>query len=237
MRFRNNNKKLLVIILVVTSLINCVYPSQIHNVYAEENVTVNNCSAWHNDPMSYTYLNQDLEKVCTDEALEKICGKNTNWENCANEGKGEEIVDKIDKKVTDNVITTPTTKDQCHEGSGIVGWIICPIINGISGIGEWLWGQIESNFLKLPAGALFRDNNGVEAAWRSFRDIANLLFIVLFMIVIFSQLTGIGIDNFGIKKILSKLIVVAILINLSYLICILAVDLSNVLGTGLNDSI
>ncbi len=126
-------------------------------------------------------------------------------------------------------------KDQCHKGSGIVGWIICPIINGISGIGEWLWGQIESNFLKLPSGALFRDNNGVEVAWRSFRDIANLIFIILFMIVIFSQLTGIGIDNFGIKKILSKLIVVAILINLSYLICILAVDLSNVLGTGLND--
>ena len=52
--------------------------------------------------------------------------------------------------------------------------------------------------------------------------------------MIFSQLTGVGIDNYGIKKILPKLIVVAVLMNLSYIICELAVDLSIILGTSLN---
>ena len=125
-------------------------------------------------------------------------------------------------------------KSICYSHSGALGWIICPVINGISGVGEWLWEEVETNFLQIPVGQFFKDNNGVEAAWRIFRDIANILFIILFMVVIFSQLTGVGIDNYGIKKILPKLIVAAILINLSYVICILAVDLSNILGTGLN---
>ena len=57
--------------------------------------------------------------------------------------------------------------------------------------------------------------------WNTFRDIANVIFVILLMVVIFSQLTGVGIDNYGIKKILPKLIIAAILINLSYLICLI----------------
>ena len=84
--------------------------------------------------------------------------------------------------------------------------------------------------------SLFNGNgsydNSVRAAWDKFRDIANVIFIILLMVVIFSQLTGIGIDNYGIKKILPRLIVAAILINLSYLICLIMVDLSNIIGAG-----
>ncbi len=123
---------------------------------------------------------------------------------------------------------------RCYDESGALGWIICPIITGISGVGEWLWGEIETNFLQIPVGQFFKDSNGIESAWKIFRDMANVVFIILFLFVIFSQLTGIGIDNYGIKKIMPKLIVTAILINLSYVICVLAVDLSNILGTGLN---
>jgi hypothetical protein len=71
--------------------------------------------------------------------------------------------------------------------------------------------------------------------WGIFRNIANIMFVILFLIVIFSQLTGVGIDNYGIKKILPKLIVAAVLINLSYVICQLAVDISNIAGAGLNN--
>ena len=51
--------------------------------------------------------------------------------------------------------------------------------------------------------------------------------------VIYSQITGVGISNYGIKKALPKLIITAILVNLSFLICSLAVDLSNIIGNGL----
>ncbi|MBQ3432682.1 hypothetical protein IJG22_00050 [Candidatus Saccharibacteria bacterium] len=122
----------------------------------------------------------------------------------------------------------------CYANSGALGWIICPIIDGISSVGTAMWNFIEGNFLQLQAGELFSSDGGVRAVWEKFRDIANIIFIILFLVVIFSQLTGVGIDNYGIKKIMPRLIVIAILVNLSYLLSAIAVDLSNILGSGLN---
>lgn len=123
----------------------------------------------------------------------------------------------------------------CYANAGKLGWILCPIIESISNVGKWLWGEIETNFLQIRVGDLFQKEDSVQNVWGTFRDIANIVFIIFFLVVIFSQLTGVGIDNYGIKKILPKLIVVAILINLSYLLCLLAVDVSNILGVGLKD--
>lgn len=122
----------------------------------------------------------------------------------------------------------------CYKNSGSLGWIICPVIQGISRVGTAAWEFVEENFLQIRAAELFEESGGLEGVWQRFRDIANILFIILFLFVIFSQLTGVGIDNYGIKKIMPRLIVVAILVNLSFLICALAVDISNILGSGLN---
>lgn len=135
----------------------------------------------------------------------------------------------------DGEMTDPSEEEGvCYANSGPIGWLICPIIDGISKIGEKLWGVVETDFLQVQAGELFKNDGGLEKTWGIFRNVANVVFIILFLFVIFSQLTGVGIDNYGIKKILPKLIVVAILINLSFLICALLVDLSNILGSGLN---
>ena len=75
--------------------------------------------------------------------------------------------------------------------------------------------------------------NGAYTAWGYFRTIANILFVVFFLFVIFSQLTGVGIDNYGIKKSLPRLIAAALLVNLSYYICLLAVDVSNIVGASI----
>lgn len=82
----------------------------------------------------------------------------------------------------------------------------------------------------------FFATDGTGAAfmlWGYMRDFANVLLIVSVIAIIFSQLTGVGIDNYGIKKILPKLIISAILINLSFIVCQLAVDVSNFLGSGI----
>ena len=125
--------------------------------------------------------------------------------------------------------------DPCYAGSGSLGWILCPVITAAGGIGEFMWNNIE-DILQMPVNELFgKDNSSVEDAWKLIRDIANIVFIILILFVIFSQLTGVGIDNYGIKKILPKLIVVAILVNLSYVLCRIAVDLSNIVGSGINN--
>lgn len=124
------------------------------------------------------------------------------------------------------------TKSACYEDSGALGWILCPIIKGLSAAGESMWEAV-SGMLNIPANETFNADSGVVVAWEAIRNIANILFIILLLVVIFSQLTGVGIDNYGIKRILPKMIMAAVLINLSYALCVVAVDVSNILGNSL----
>lgn len=126
----------------------------------------------------------------------------------------------------------PEAEPSCYDNAGSLGWILCPIIEQVSDAIQSIYEDYIVPFLKLEP-QLFEQSSGTFEAWKQFRDIANVLFIILFLFVIFSQLTGIGIDNYGIKKILPKLIVGAILINMSYIICQLCVDVANIIGLGI----
>lgn len=77
-------------------------------------------------------------------------------------------------------------------------------------------------------------SNAVYLVWGYMRDFANIALAIVLLVVILSQLTGIGIDNYGIKKTIPRLIVAALLINLSFIICQVAIDLSNITGYGLD---
>ena len=156
-----------------------------------------------------------------------------NWENYTNEGFDDFYNGSTEYK-----------PDTCYENSGTLGWILCPAIQVTSGLGQKLWYEIEQNHLKIPSNAIFgvAQNNGsvgnkpgVRIAWESFRNIANICFVIVFLIVIVSQISGFGINNYGIKKILPKLIITILLVNLSYVICQLVVDLSNTVGMAINN--
>lgn len=125
-------------------------------------------------------------------------------------------------------------EDTCQNagGAGSLGWIVCPILDWMQEASENIYTDYVEPNLQLETG-LFENDNGTSQAWSTFQGFANVCFIILFLTIIFSQLTGVGIDNYGIKKLLPKLIVVAILVNLSYLICVICADLSNILGNAL----
>lgn len=127
-------------------------------------------------------------------------------------------------------------KNSC--GIDGMGWLICPLMTFMGGIADASYSVI-SQFLNINP-AIFDDRSdavGAEQAWNFFRDIANVIFVLLFLWVIFSQVSSIGISNYGIKKVLPKLIVGAVLVNLSFYICQLAVDLSNILGFTLKEAL
>ncbi len=124
------------------------------------------------------------------------------------------------------------SSDACHTNSGSLGWIVCPVMNWLHKTLISLYNEAVEPMLQVDGRLL--SNSATEEAWKVFRDIANIMFVILFLVVIISQLTGVGIDNYGIKKILPKMIVAAVLINLSYVICQLAVDISNIAGAGIN---
>ena len=79
------------------------------------------------------------------------------------------------------------------------------------------------------------DSSAMYKAWSLFRNMANIAFVIALLFVIFSQVTGFGIDNYGIKRLLPKLIVTAIIVNFSYIICGIVVDLSNIIGNSVKN--
>jgi len=112
-----------------------------------------------------------------------------------------------------------------------VGWMVCPLFNFLGGIADASFTIIEG-FLKTDIG-IFAPDSGTARAWGIMRNFANVGFVIVFLIIIFSQLSSVGITNYGVKKMLPRLIIAAILVNLSYFISQIAVDLSNVLGGSL----
>ena len=117
-----------------------------------------------------------------------------------------------------------------------LGWVLCPILDMLSSTTDFLYKTMVAPNLRIEP-MLFNQSSasGTKQAWDIFQRIANILIIALFLVVIFSQLTGVGIDNYGIKRILPKIIVVAILMNLSYYICLIFIDLSNIAGNGIQE--
>lgn len=123
-------------------------------------------------------------------------------------------------------------KNSC--GVDGMGWLVCPLMSFAGSLGDASYSAI-SQFLSIDPGIFKNDSasGGLKQAWDFFRDIANAAFALIFLWVIFSQISNVGISNYGIKRILPRLIIGALLVNLSFYLCQLAVDLSNILGFSL----
>lgn len=153
-----------------------------------------------------------------------------------NKEKGEIAWDDIKKDVdiSEKKDEDGEPESSCSGDLGSLGWLICPSMSLGGKLADAGYNSV-SMFLDISPD-IFNDNpelGGAKQAWNFFRDIANVVFVLLFLWVIFSQISNVGVSNYGIKKILPKLILGAILINLSFYICQLAVDLSNILGYAL----
>lgn len=109
-----------------------------------------------------------------------------------------------------------------------IGWIVCPASRFLAEGVDIAYGLIRE-FLEVPA-VTTDTRTGLYAVWSIVRSVANVCFILVLMAIIYSQLTSAGISNYGIKAILPRLIIGAILVNVSFWLTALAVDISNVLG-------
>ncbi len=153
---------------------------------------------------------------------------------CLEDETGEKKADIIDKLAS---ATIATPEAVVVEGATMscditgVGWIVCPTMIFMSNMFDGALEYIGSNFLQVEPQAL----KDAEPYWRVFLNFANGLFIFVFLVVIFSQISGLGINNYGIKKILPKLIVAALLINVSFYICQILVDASNIVGFSISE--
>jgi hypothetical protein len=143
--------------------------------------------------------------------------------------------------VTVSLTNGPGTADDGHTSScdgnltGGIGYILCPVVNFIAGGMDHLY-DILSGFLEVRA--IQTDTNSpLFRMWAIVRDIANISFVIAFLVIVYSQVTSIGISNYNVKRMLPRLIAAAILVNISFWVSSLAVDISNLLGYSVHDLI
>jgi hypothetical protein len=120
----------------------------------------------------------------------------------------------------------------CDIDTGL-GYIICPVTTTLAGAMDFIF-DVLTGFLEVRPIETGQDS-ALYRAWKFMQAFANVAFVIVFLIIIYSQLTGAGISSYGLKKLLPRLIIAALLVNLSYFISSIAVDISNVLGYSLQD--
>ena len=116
-----------------------------------------------------------------------------------------------------------------------IGWIICPLSNWLADGIDYMYSALQE-FLKTKPLETTNQNSGIYLAWVIMRNISNVAFIVAFLVIIYSQLTSVGISNYGVKKMLPRLIIAAVLVNLSFTFCAILLDLSNIAGYAFQDA-
>ena len=134
----------------------------------------------------------------------------------------------IEEQSADNI----TTCDSTHTHG--LGWIICPVTNWLADTMDLLYKAL-SSFLIVSPLSTDRDNV-MYYIWDWMRNFANVLFILGFLVIIYSQVTTVGLSNYGLKRLLPRLVIAAVLVNVSYWITAVAIDASNMLGKILYDT-
>lgn len=122
------------------------------------------------------------------------------------------------------------------------GWLLCPGQDLITKVVDYLMSLIDGSmqYTILASDDTTADtanSASIKEIWQKFANIANIIFAVAFLIMIYSMATSTGLSNYHVKKILPKIIVMAVIVNISFYICAAALDVSNILGYNIKEFI
>mgnify|MGYP000972939019 FL=1 len=140
-------------------------------------------------------------------------------------------VDTSGPAVTEESKADENKKD-CGDvlGGGLLGWSICPAINVAISFADGAWSIFDFLLINNPL-----DGSGTYYdSWTKVRDIANAILVVIFLGIVISQVSNIGISNYGIKKMLPRLVIVAVAINISYYLMQVIIDIANITGKSID---
>ncbi len=115
-----------------------------------------------------------------------------------------------------------------------VAWIAYMLI-ALASLALWCFGVLFnfSIYISLSIKKLVDNTDGIIAAWRVIRDMCNIFFI--FMVLMMAIRTIIGVGDF--KKPLATLITAALFINFSFFLTGVVIDASNIVAIGFYDAI
>ena len=164
--------------------------------------------------LSFSLISSPVFATATDPAT---TNPDTSTTTPADTTDDENTEENTDEAANDTTATEQTTDNPtCYDQVGGVGWLVCPGTGLLANIIDGAYGVLDNLLLVDPIPN--DPTSPIHVVWDYIRNITNLIFVLFFLAIIFSQLTGVGINNYGIKRMLPRLVIAAILINLSYTI-------------------
>ena len=130
--------------------------------------------------------------------------------------------------------------DPCYAANEALSWFTCPLIDSLSTFMTRLYTEIIEEWLIFDPQILTvatnetTGTNAARDAWGQFRNYANVFFILVLFFMIFAQISGFGEGRYNFRAMLPRFLALAVVVNISYPICQIAVDLSNILGSGIS---
>jgi len=126
----------------------------------------------------------------------------------------------------------------CEDGGYAFGWALCKIIDGVThGISD-LYNSFIVPELITPGVIIGTSSDPTHTfqIWSGFRVFGDIFLILALLIVVIVESAGGGlIDAYSIRKILPRILLAAIFVNISIYLVAAAVDISNVLGISISD--
>jgi hypothetical protein len=128
-------------------------------------------------------------------------------------------------------------------------WVVCPALDLADSIIQSVYGQVEGQLCfntgktSSTGGVVCQGQpnslvDGVKGSWNIFKNIASALLVIALLIMIISQAMGGGLfEAYTIRKMLPKLVIAVILMQLSFVLLKYAIDLSNDAGTAIGNII
>lgn len=114
---------------------------------------------------------------------------------------------------------------KCDKGG--LGFVLCPIQDGlkdvITQLAEWV-----GNILDINTSGFLNDD--LRNAAQQILNVANAIYAIIFLVVIFANGLSIGIDNYTLKKMVPRLVAAIILSQFSFWLTGAFIEFGNVLG-------
>jgi hypothetical protein len=120
----------------------------------------------------------------------------------------------------------------CSQALTPFGWILCPIATFADGIVNWFQDVVESILYINPS--ILVNGGPLQQVWRIFSNLASALIVLIALAMIAGQIFNFEIFSaYTVKKVLPRLVIGAILIQLSWFLCATLIQFTNAVGSGI----
>lgn len=162
------------------------------------------------------------------------------------QGGADFRADQKNRKQLEVIQTKPLPPQETElQRGGIFSTSVNSLLNAVSVVlltvtswSVYAAGEILNTAIKVSIIDLHKytgSEGGVANVWKTFRDISNMFFIFILLYVAIG--TILGLSNVNLKRMLARVIIVALLINFSFFFTKVIVDASNILSIGFYNQI